>query len=392
MALAVVLLAGAKVARGDHRDALRALGDPRVNLGDVYAFLNPNNTNHVVLAMTVNTFTVPGVNGVFAPDCLYQFKIDNTGDFVEDLVIQVSFDKPAGSAFAPTQNFSVVGPSKPARKGAVNPRVKTRALPIAGPVTTAGNTFTSTPDGVRVFCGMRDEPFFFDEMKILRGPAAPPGPPSIRTPGVDYYAGLNCSVIVIELPATLLIGPLANDAGHKQLNVWATTNLPTSLVRALRAPGRGEPPEGREVASKAYVQQDRAAVPAVSTFLITEEDKNAFCGGQPKDDVRFFASRARVRIQNFQTSPASAGAIAAADHLIAVALPDVLRLDVTSTAGFAADNGRRPQDDVISYELSLLTAGALLSDNVPANDVPFLADFPFFAVPHTATQGLPARN
>jgi hypothetical protein len=387
-----VLITAALDVRADHRDATRELGDPRTNLSDVYAFVNPNNTVNVVLAMTVNGFTVPGVNPVFAPDCLYQFKIDNTGDFVEDLVIQIVFDPPAGPAFSPTQNFTVVGPIKAPRKGAVNVRARTRDLPITGPITSLGNTFTSTAEGIRVFCGVRDEPFFFDEIKILRGPAAPPGPPPIRTPGVDYYAGLNCSAIAIELPVELLTGTLTNLAGHKQLNVWATTSLPTNVVRSLRAPRRGEPVEGREVAAKAFVQHDRAALPGVSTFLIAEEDKNAFCGGQPKDDGRFFAGPARVLIQNFQLNPTDPAAIAAADHLLAIGFPDVLRLDVTSTTGFATDNGRRPTDDVISYELGLLTAGALLSQNLPANDVPSLSNFPFFAPPHTPAAGVPPRN
>ena len=71
-------------------------------------------------------------------------------------------------------------------------------------------------------------------------------------------------------------------------------------------------------------------------------------------------------------------------------LPDVLTLDMTSTAGFL--NGRRLDDDVIDGVLNLASKGAVTTDAVNANDVPFLTDFPFFAPPHQATEAIPARN
>src|SRR5438552_1187661 len=105
--LLAMLFAAPRVAHADHRGAPGVLSDPGTNINDVYAFVDPNNLAMVVLAMTVNEYTVGGINAVFAPDCLYQFKIDNTGDFVEDLVIQVVFDKPTGDVFAPVQNYTV---------------------------------------------------------------------------------------------------------------------------------------------------------------------------------------------------------------------------------------------------------------------------------------------
>ena len=43
--------------------------------------------------MNVNPFAIPAESSTyrFSPNFLYQFKIDNTGDAVEDLVIQVQF-------------------------------------------------------------------------------------------------------------------------------------------------------------------------------------------------------------------------------------------------------------------------------------------------------------
>jgi hypothetical protein len=165
----------------------------------------------------------------------------------------------------------------------------------------------------------------------------------------------------------------------------------------------------REVDSKRFVQFDRAALPCVSTFLINTEDKDAFSAGQPKNDVKFFAEVAKPLIQKLQLNPMSAGAQLALNNLIAIRFPDVLSLDVTSTAGFpTADfsgavplpgNGRRAQDDVVSYELGLLTVGAVTNEGIPGsngqvggNDVPLLTTFPFFAPPHVAKEGVPHRD
>ncbi len=118
--LLLVLITGA-----DHRDAPGLLTEPAADINDVYVFVNPN-TSNVVLAMTVNPFTAPGLNPMFSPECLYQFKIDNTGDAVEDLVIQVTFDAPnltpnalnaTPTSFNPAQNFECHSPNQARENG-----------------------------------------------------------------------------------------------------------------------------------------------------------------------------------------------------------------------------------------------------------------------------------
>ena len=64
----------------DHRDAPGINEDPRADINDIYAFVNPKNGN-IVLGMTVNPFQFGNAPAVdFSPDVLYQFKIDNDGD------------------------------------------------------------------------------------------------------------------------------------------------------------------------------------------------------------------------------------------------------------------------------------------------------------------------
>src|SRR5687767_10338655 len=64
----------------DHRDAPNMIGDPQADLLDAFAFVNGNN-GRVVLAVTCCPFIVAGTTQSFGSDLLYQFKIDNDGDF-----------------------------------------------------------------------------------------------------------------------------------------------------------------------------------------------------------------------------------------------------------------------------------------------------------------------
>jgi len=118
-ALVVVgALALADAARtADHRDAPGVNEDPRADINDIYAFVNPNDGN-VVLAMTVNPFQIGGAPGIaFGQDVLYEFKIDNTGDNLEDLVVQMTFG-PVLSSSTPHLNGLQPpnGPSAPSAR------------------------------------------------------------------------------------------------------------------------------------------------------------------------------------------------------------------------------------------------------------------------------------
>lgn len=370
--LVLIVLTGA-----DHRDGPKVLVDPASDINDVYAFVNANNGN-VVLAMTVNPFTAPGINPVFSADTLYQFKIDQDGDAVEDLVIQVTFDTPAGKAANPTQNFTVVGPVKPKKTGVLNSLAKADAS-ITGPIDNSGaGLFVTDSSGIKVFAGSRDDPFVFDfifVINILNGVA------NTRNPGIDFFAGINVSIIAIELPPAMLKG------SSNTIHVWGTTSLVSSSKRGVKAK-KGELPSYDTSGAKTYVQFDRMGLPAINTVLISSEHKNAFNVTPPSLDTTLFRTEALEHILALNGNDK-----ADADNSISVLLPDVLTLDVTNKAGFnAALNGRRPEDDVIDKELTILTKGAIPSDGANANDVPFLPDFPFFAPPHKPSEGVPKRN
>jgi len=214
--LLLVAAAGLGVTRfitaSDHKDSMLLAGDPAADIADLYTFRSPTNPANVVLVMTVSGFIPPSEASTtfFDPNVLYQWKIDNDGDAVEDLVIQAFVTGTGGH-----QVMHFRGPAKPSELGST-------AGVIEGPETaTVAVSNTPTPivatrNGMTVFAGVRDDPFFFDLVqfkKIIAGEAS-----AFRNPGVDTFAGTNVLAIVVELPSSLL--------GGTKLSVWGSTSRP----------------------------------------------------------------------------------------------------------------------------------------------------------------------
>src|SRR2546427_5558505 len=107
----------------DHKDSALLAADHAADIADVYTFKSPVNPDNVVLVMTVSGFIPPSEASTtfFDPNVLYQWKIDNSGDAVEDLVIQafvtgtgghqvMHFRGPAAPAATGTTDRGVPGP------------------------------------------------------------------------------------------------------------------------------------------------------------------------------------------------------------------------------------------------------------------------------------------
>ena len=359
LVVVAVLAFGMPGGTADHRDAPGVNEDPRADINDIYAFVNPNDGN-VVLAVTVNPFQIGGAPGIaFGQDVLYEFKIDNTGDNVEDLVVQTTFG-PVLSSSTP-QTFSVRGPAKPRSAGTASSLLLTDAPSITGDAN--GSVVTASGNVVKAFAGVRDDPFFFDLIFGFRLLGISPGGPLSRPPGIDFFAGINCSIIALEIPPNVLKGSAGN-----VLRIWATTGRAKNLVRSGSV-------YLADTQTGPFAQIDRMAFPVENTVLMPTRMKDAFNRSVPSQDHLFReeAIAHLVAINNDHTYSQTL--------VDAVLFPDVLTLDVSKPSqGFL--NGRRPQDDVIDIVLQAASKGVLTGDAVNANDVPFLSDFPFFAPAH----------
>ena len=94
IAMAIALAPALPANAADHAESTSVAGDPGADLADVFAFLDPNDNSKVVLALDVEGFVVPSelLNlSFFAPDVVYRFEIENTGDAVPDKKIDITF-------------------------------------------------------------------------------------------------------------------------------------------------------------------------------------------------------------------------------------------------------------------------------------------------------------
>lgn len=209
----------------DHADTPDNAANPGQDISDVYVFPSPSDSSKIVLAMNVSPLITPAQVATrrFDPNVLYQFKIDNTGDANEDLVIQAKFDSDG--------NAHIAGPVKPAQVG-----ITSTLMPFDSVVGTFNTPFTLS-NGVKVFCGTREDPFFFDLEQFfnilpdratpVNGVAVPdpntPKATSWRPKGqaVDFLSNGHYNVlsIVVELPKSMLKGTNGNKIG-----VWCTTS------------------------------------------------------------------------------------------------------------------------------------------------------------------------
>ena len=224
LALATVATAGViRLAQGsDHQDTPDVELNPASDMTDVYAFPS-SSPDRTVLVLNSWAFITPAqtTNTYFDPNLLYQFKIDNNADGVEDRVIQVTFD---GAGLG--QTVTVRGPVAPPMAGAMGNVLGTGAATVSGPI----NTVLGSASGVQVFAGWRDDPFFIDleqffriipDRKPVTGTLAQlpdvPTASAFRNPGVDYVAGFNVLSIVIELPTASLVA-----GGSPKIGIWGT--------------------------------------------------------------------------------------------------------------------------------------------------------------------------
>lgn len=231
-AVAALSFGGARWAIGsDHAGTVvTAQTKHGTDLSDLHIF-PANNGNDVVLSMSVNPLipagTTPGTV-TFDPDVLYQFKIDTTGDNVEDLVIQARFEGTGAN-----QKVLIAGPVKPSRTGTT-----TRFETPYATVGTFDKAFSPTT-GMAVFAGMRSDPFFIDLDQLFAilpdradplkttpttpaGQADTPQSTTFRPAGQakDFLANYNVLAFVVELPKAKL--------GGGKIRVWETTSLISS--------------------------------------------------------------------------------------------------------------------------------------------------------------------
>jgi Domain of unknown function (DUF4331) len=309
-------------------------GDARLDFTDLYAFPKPGDYRKSILIMNVHpsaSENPPGPTTIdpFAPEALYELKIDTNGDAIADIAYRVRF-----SPFERGAQTAIVrrihGPQ--ANGTGDGGRVIVDGAPVSigheAKITEAGE--------IRFFAGWRSDPFFCDVEGAKN---------NLQFTGNDFFADKDVCSIVLEVPNSAL--------GTKELRMWARTLVPND---------------------GGWIQVERGARPAQAVILVEERD--AYLAGEPANDECFLAGFAHALEHTGGYTPAEAKRVAG------TLLPDVLSYDPRRPASFP-DNGRTLTDDAFDVFIRILTNGKVTEDKVgPHGDL--IPEFPYVGPPHRA--------
>jgi hypothetical protein len=205
LGLSLIAISGLILVAADHVDAPSVTGNA-ADITDMYTFQGQETAN-LVFAVNTQGLLSPNATAAasFNENMMIEINIDNTGDNVEDLVIQ---------AIKKGDKMYFFGPYAPSTTG-TSSTIKTSEASGSVAISKYGATpVTSTENGMKFFAGPRDDPFFFDLgqfQAILGGTAS-----GFNNPGTDTFAGSNVLSVVVEVPKAML-GTAAS------LNVWSET-------------------------------------------------------------------------------------------------------------------------------------------------------------------------
>jgi hypothetical protein len=308
-------------------------GDARLDFTDLYAFPKPGDPEKSILIMNVHPSAgenPPGPTSIepFAPEALYELKIDTDGDAVADIAYRVRF-----SAFERGAQTAVLrrvdGPQ------AAGTGDGGRVIVDRAPVSLGREAKITEAGEIRFFAGWRSDSFFCDVEGAKN---------NLQFTGDDFFADKDVCSIVLEVPNSTL--------GTREVRLWARTLVPDD--------GGG------------WIQVERGARPAQAVILV--EEKDAYLAGEPATDERFLAAFAHALEHTGGYTPVEAKRVAG------TLLPDVLPYDSTRPASFP-DNGRRLTDDAFDSFIRILTNGKVTEDKVgPHGDL--LPEFPYVGPPH----------
>lgn len=329
--MAATIAATVPVDAADHLEAPLVQADGRTDINDVYAFQSPNDPDNTVLIMTVN----PGA-GILSPTTFdnratYQFRIDTDNDARAEKTIRVRFGPVRADG---TQTYTIRG--------------------IRGGGRGVTGTVSDLPRGGSAMMATFDDPFFFDFQAFQDQVKGAGGTRTFCDDNAtDFFAGLNVSAIVLELPTSSITN--RSDG----IGIWAETR------------------KGRRML-------DRMGRPAIATVLIDDGSEDLFNRGIPLRDRANFGDQVTGNLLALSGLDGSGYTQEEAEGITDILLPDILAINTASPDGFL--NGRGLADDVIDTELFIVTGGlgengsaVLSSDCVDGNDVAFDAHFPYLA-------------
>ncbi len=343
-AVAVWTVCGVVGHASSHREAPITALDQKADITDFYAFrsyeagTNPAVT--FILCVDPLQETDNGPNwSPFDPEILYEIKIDNNNDAIEDIVFQFKFTTeqrlpnlfqvyagangginapanspapvPPGTPIVPPRitSFSSVGLGQRQRytvtmvKGGVATPL-TNGAPLfvvpsnPGPRTMDYNALFNSAiytvgnlASIRVFAGTTDDPFWIDlggafDTLNLRSTVAPgvlsvAQDAALQNVAPDQVSGFGVNSIAIEVPIAMLTRTGSIEAPSSvaaTIGTWATTSRPRTTVRRSPLPA---------LSAGTYHQIQRFGNPLINELIIGTGFKDRFSMDQPRNDSQF---------------------------------------------------------------------------------------------------------
>ncbi len=373
------------VQASDHDDGESDVKARSLNLTDLYVFReadqNPRaSADNLVFIMNTNPRSVARQQYYFSTKARYEFLVSRVADKnatptgTADVTLRFEFMTPSANNQQPYKLTVFEGGKSQVIEGLATPL---NAQPEIKSATVRNST-------LKVFAGLREDPFFFDVEQFFRvragtlgiGPAV-----GFRDPSkaVDFATGYNVNAIAVQIPIAFLKG----NSQATTFDVWETISLPTN---------------GK------FNQVERIGRPGVNEALLTTNDLlNTLNSVTPEFEAAALAGKqpaagaaAPIIAEASRTLKALGNDDTRTNALLGAFLPDVLRIDTTAPTGFGSAlnakgspiGGRLLKDDVVDITLSVLTNGAVKGDNVsyegtPGNPAqghdPLISDFPYLA-------------
>jgi len=324
--VALFLLIPAGLYASSHREAPITALDRTADVTDWYAFVSYDHPDRVTMILNVDPFLEPS-NGPnyfpFDPNVLYEMKIDNNRDGVEDITFQIRFkteirqpgvftgyvggiagippitalDGSGSEGLSLRQTYTVTmirnGIATDVTAGrkliAVPSNVGPRTMPDYANLFNQG--IYDLGKGIRVFAGTVDDPFFidlgaaFDSLNFRMGVGGVLSPSvdadDIHNYAPDAVAGFNVNSIVLEVPTTILtLDGKLHGAGDKEAVIGTYGSTSRQRLTVRRSPNP-------LMASGAFQQVQREGNSLINELIIGTGSKDRFSMDDPKNDGQF---------------------------------------------------------------------------------------------------------
>jgi len=324
--VALFLLIPAGLYASSHREAPITALDRTADVTDWYAFVSYDHPDRVTMILNVDPFLEPS-NGPnyfpFDPNVLYEMKIDNNRDGVEDITFQIRFkteirqpgvftgyvggiagippitalDGSGSEGLSLRQTYTVTmirnGIASDVTAGrkliAVPSNVGPRTMPDYASLFNQG--IYDLGKGIRVFAGTVDDPFFidlgaaFDSLNFRMGVGGVLSPSvdadDIHNYAPDAVAGFNVNSIVLEVPTTMLtLDGKLHGAGDKEAVIGTYGSTSRQRLTVRRSPNP-------LMSSGAFQQVQREGNSLINELIIGTGSKDRFSMDDPKNDGQF---------------------------------------------------------------------------------------------------------